>query len=150
MGNAVALRVRQDRANSPVVQAIALAAGDWVTAGFRIRWHRFRLGPHSEIAEPIGANLNRALAFSGLAVDAAGELVSADHVKTLPEAARRADELRANLVRRGVHAAVLRFCRAELVADNYFHAVLEAGKSIADKLRDDGGKLAAAAKCSST
>jgi len=39
--------------------------------------------------EPMRANLNRALAFSGLAVDAAGELVSADHVKTLPDAARR-------------------------------------------------------------
>ena len=93
------------------------------------------------------ADLNRALAFSGLAVDAAGDLVATDHVKTLPEAARRANELRADLVRRGVHADVLHFCRAELVADNYFHAVLEASKSIADKLRtrtgltDDGGKL---------
>jgi hypothetical protein len=86
--------------------------------------------------EPMRANLNRALAFSGLA---AGELVATDHVKTLPEAARRADELRADLVRRGVHADVLRFCRAELVADNYFHAVLEASKSIADKLRTRTG-----------
>jgi uncharacterized protein (TIGR02391 family) len=48
---------------------------------------------------------------------------------------------------RGVHPDVLRFCRAELVADNYFHAVLEATKSIADKLRsktgltDDGADL---------
>jgi hypothetical protein len=38
--------------------------------------------------EPMRANLNRALAFSGLAVDATGELVATDHVKTLPEAAR--------------------------------------------------------------
>jgi uncharacterized protein (TIGR02391 family) len=42
---------------------------------------------------------------------------------------------------------VLRFCREELVADNYFHAVLEAVKSIADKIRtrtglsDDGNTL---------
>lgn len=60
---------------------------------------------------------------------------------------RRADELRADLTTRGVHSDVLRFCRAELVADNYFHAVLEATKSIADKLRvksgssEDGAKL---------
>ena len=105
--------------------------------------------------EPMRANLNRALAFSGLAVDAAGELVATDHVKTLPEASRCADELRADLVRRGVHADVLRFCRAELVADNYFHAVLEASKSIADKLRtktgltEDGGRLVDAALCGS-
>jgi uncharacterized protein (TIGR02391 family) len=42
---------------------------------------------------------------------------------------------------------VLRFCRQELLADNYFHAVLEAVKSVADKLRartgltDDGAAL---------
>lgn len=51
---------------------------------------------------------------------------------------------------------MLRFCRAELVADNYFHAVLEASKSIADKLRtrtgltDDGGKLVDTALCGSS
>lgn len=101
--------------------------------------------------EPMRANLNRALAFSGLAIDVGGELITTDQVRTLSEAARRADELRDNLRRRGVHHDVLRFCRAELVADNYFHAVLEAAKSIADKLRtktgltDDGGKLVDAA-----
>ena len=42
---------------------------------------------------------------------------------------------------------MLRFCREELVADDYFHAVLEAVKSIADKIRtrtgltDDGNTL---------
>jgi uncharacterized protein (TIGR02391 family) len=51
------------------------------------------------------------------------------------------------------HPDVLRFCRTELVADNYFHAVLEATKSIADKLRaksglaDDGAKLVDATLC---
>jgi len=42
---------------------------------------------------------------------------------------------------------LLRFCREELLADNYFHAVMEAVKSVADKLRartgltDDGAAL---------
>jgi uncharacterized protein (TIGR02391 family) len=46
-----------------------------------------------------------------------------------------------------VHADVLKFCRDELVSDDYFHAVLEAVKSVADKLRmktgltDDGATL---------
>jgi uncharacterized protein (TIGR02391 family) len=39
----------------------------------------------------------------------------------------------------GVHAEVLRFCREELVAENYFHAVLEATKSIADRMRERTG-----------
>lgn len=97
--------------------------------------------------EPLRANLNRALAFAGLAVKATGELVRMEQATTLSEAGRKAQELRADLTARGVHPDVLRFCRAELVADDYFHAVLEATKSIADKLRsrtgltDDGSTL---------
>ena len=97
--------------------------------------------------EPLRQNVNRALSFTGLAVQETGELVSASKASTLSEAERRARELRANLKTRGVHPDVLKFCNAELVADNYFHAVLEAAKSIADKLRgrtgltDDGAVL---------
>jgi hypothetical protein len=80
-------------------------------------------------------NLNRALSFAGLAVNAAGTLGPIEQAKTLSDAERRAQELRADLVTRGVHPDVLRFCRQELLADNYFHAVLEAVKSVADKIR---------------
>lgn len=97
--------------------------------------------------EPMRALLNQALAFAGLVVDQAGNLTKADAVQTLPEAQRRARELRADLEGRGVHPDVLKFCRAELLADNYFHAVQEAVKSVADKMRtrtgltDDGAGL---------
>jgi uncharacterized protein (TIGR02391 family) len=97
--------------------------------------------------EPMRANLNRALAFAGLAVETSGKLVPAERATTLTEAQRRADELREDLKLRKVHADILRFCREELLADNYFHAVLEATKSVAEKLRtrtgltDDGGTL---------
>jgi uncharacterized protein (TIGR02391 family) len=105
--------------------------------------------------EPMRAKVNRALAFSGLAVDAAGQIHAVDRVETLSEAQRRANELRADLTTRGVHPDVLLFCQAELVTDNYFHAVLEATKSIAEKLRsksglsDDGAKLVDASLCGS-
>lgn len=97
--------------------------------------------------EPMRALLNQALAFAGLVVDQTGELKKAEIAQTLPEAQRRARELRADLEGRGVHPDVLRFCRAELLADNYFHAVQEAVKSVADKMRtrtglsDDGAGL---------
>lgn len=97
--------------------------------------------------EPLRALVNEALAFSGLVVDQTGELRSADVASTLPEAQRRARELRADLEGRGLHPDVLAFCRAELVVDNYFHAVQEAVKSVADKIRkrtgltDDGAPL---------
>ena len=97
--------------------------------------------------EPMRANLNRALAFAGLAVDETGALSSVEKATTLPEAQRRARDLRNDLEGRGVHPDVLAFCRAELLADNYVHAVQEAVKSVADKVRrktglvDDGGVL---------
>ena len=46
-----------------------------------------------------------------------------------------------------MHPEVLAFCQAELVHDNYFHAVLEATKSVAEKIRQrtdlvlDGAEL---------
>jgi uncharacterized protein (TIGR02391 family) len=97
--------------------------------------------------EPMRANLNRALSFAGLAVDETGKLVSVDQARTLSEAQRRADDLRSDLELRRVHPDILRFCKEELLKDNYFHAVLEATKSVADKLRlktgltDDGATL---------
>jgi uncharacterized protein (TIGR02391 family) len=103
--------------------------------------------------EPMRANLNLALAFCGLAVDETGKIIQASPATTLSEATRHAKELRADMTRRGVHEDVLRFCRAELVQDNYFHAVLEATKSIADKIRTktgltgDGALLVDAALC---
>ena len=97
--------------------------------------------------EPMRAHLNQALAFAGLSVDAAGKLAKAEQARTLSDARRRAQELRADLITRRVHPDVLRFCEAELLADNYFHAVLEAVKSVADKIRartgltEDGAAL---------
>ena len=97
--------------------------------------------------EPLRAKVNAALGFASLAVDEGGVLGPAAAVTTLPEAERRARDLRADLELRGVHPDVLRFCRSELLVDNYFHATLEAVKSIGDKLRtrtglqDDGAVL---------
>jgi uncharacterized protein (TIGR02391 family) len=38
-----------------------------------------------------------------------------------------------------VHPDVLRYCKAELVQKNYFHAVLEAAKGVSAKIRDRTG-----------
>jgi uncharacterized protein (TIGR02391 family) len=97
--------------------------------------------------EPMRANLNRALSFAGLAVEASGEPVAVEQAQTLTQAQRRAHDLREDLELRNVHPDVVRFCREELLSENYFHAVLEATKSVADKLRmrtgltDDGATL---------
>jgi uncharacterized protein (TIGR02391 family) len=94
---------------------------------------------HPERFEPLRTRLNQALLFVGLMVTESGELEMAERATTLTDARRRAQELRADLTSRGVHPDVLKFCRAELLADDYFRAVLEAVKSVADKLRSRTG-----------
>lgn len=87
-------------------------------------------------------DLNKVLAFKGLQLGEDGRLRQASLVRTLTEADRMADELRNELRRRGVQSDVLAFCRAELLdanPPNYFHAVLEATKSVAQKIRDKTG-----------
>lgn len=83
--------------------------------------------------------LNQVLAFCGYSLGEDGKLRATTAVSTLSEAEERAGRLRAELRRRGVHADVLAFCRAELLQANYFHAVFEATKSVADKIRKKSG-----------
>jgi uncharacterized protein (TIGR02391 family) len=90
-----------------------------------------------ECFEPLRVRLNQALLFAGLAVDHSGALQEVTQARTISEARIRAKELRADLIKRGVHADVLKFCREELLVNNYFHAVLETVKSVMDKLRSE-------------
>jgi uncharacterized protein (TIGR02391 family) len=85
--------------------------------------------------EATRAQVNARLLLSGFEVREDGIVVIAKAARTVGEAQQRADDLRAELARRDVHPDVLAFCRAELLRQNYFHAVLEASKSVADKLR---------------
>ncbi len=83
--------------------------------------------------------LNVVLAFSGLSVQEDGTLKRVETARTISAAQERAGRLRQTLQDRRVHADVLRFCKAELLQDNYFHAVFEATKSVADKIRSLSG-----------
>ena len=104
------------------------------------------LGQKTEF-EARRAALNEVLAFCGVVLGEDGQLRRGRTARTVSEAEAAAGMLRKALVERRVHVDVLKFCRAELVADNYFHAVFEATKSVAEKLREksgmalDGGKL---------
>jgi uncharacterized protein (TIGR02391 family) len=81
------------------------------------------------------AMLNERLLLSGLQIREDGKVARVTPAGTLAEAQARANAVKAELARRGVHPDVLHFCLAELMQENYFHAVLEACKSVAEKLR---------------
>ncbi|MFL4619163.1 TIGR02391 family protein [Stenotrophomonas maltophilia] len=79
--------------------------------------------------------LNVVLAFSGFYMREDGKVGHADKATTLDAARARAGRLKAALESRVVHAEVLSYCRAELLDENYFHAVFEATKGVAERIR---------------
>lgn len=83
--------------------------------------------------------LNQILSFEGLHLEENGKIVLAPKSNTIGEAAARASKLKEHLVSRNVHPDILRYCQAELLVDNYFHAVFEATKSVAEKIRNKTG-----------
>lgn len=89
--------------------------------------------------EDTRSKLNHVLAFAGYVLAENGKLRSVEKAETHSEAASRVSNLRSHLITRRVHPDVLRYCREELLVDNYFHAVFEATKSVAEKLRSLSG-----------
>lgn len=83
--------------------------------------------------------INVVLAFSGFFVREDGKVVSASKESTIVGARARAGRMRAALESRNVHDEVLKYCRAELIEQNYFHAVLEATKGVAERIRQLSG-----------
>ena len=85
------------------------------------------------------AELNTVLALSGLEYGADGNFRECQVAETLAEAERRANAIQAKFRGRRIHPEVFRYCRAELMQDNYFHAVFEASKGLAQRIRDMSG-----------
>jgi uncharacterized protein (TIGR02391 family) len=86
--------------------------------------------------------LNKRLIFVGLKITEKGVIGTVPIAETINDAERRASQLKQKLSERNVHQDVIKFCKAELLADNYFHAVFETTKSVADKLRVLSGSIA--------
>ena len=67
-----------------------------------------------------------------------GEFRSRPVARTLADAERH-ETLLAKLRHRNIHPKVLEYCERELRQGNYFHAVLEASKGLAQHIRDKSG-----------
>jgi uncharacterized protein (TIGR02391 family) len=93
----------------------------------------------SELFSARRDSLNVVLSFSGFAVREDGQVGRTSAEATLTGAKARAGRLRLLLEARSTHAEVVKYSRAELLQDNYFHAVLEAIKGIADRVRAMSG-----------
>lgn len=90
--------------------------------------------------DALRSEVNVPLAFVSLRIEEDGSLVRVKKAATLTEARRRAMRLRSQLVERNAHSRLLEYCVDEIDDDNYFHAVLEASKSLASEIRRRTGR----------
>lgn len=90
----------------------------------------------SEEFEGHRQHLNTILAFSGLEHGPDGKFRRCEAASTLDEAEKRARTIRSKFQGRRMHPEVLKYCRSELLQDNYFHAVFEAAKGVAQRIRN--------------
>jgi uncharacterized protein (TIGR02391 family) len=113
--------------------------GTHVLAFIRRFLARERFVGRSQEFEEARSKLNQVLAFAGIEYGDDGEFRKIAPAKTLSEAEKRAQTIRAKLQGRQIHPEVVKYCRAELMQDNYFHAVFEAAKGLAQRIREMTG-----------
>lgn len=84
--------------------------------------------------EDYRSELNGILSFSGIQYRNDGKFEKVSAATTISDAQKRIQSILPKLRQRGVHARVIQYCNEELLKENYFHAVLEATKSLAEQV----------------
>lgn len=79
--------------------------------------------------------LNEKLASSGYRITPEGKLATAKRAASVEEVAAVAGTLLTELRRRNTHPSILHYCSEEFLTKSLFHAMLEASKSIAERVR---------------
>ena len=91
--------------------------------------------------------VNKVLLLAGLEVQENGKIRNVVKAETLDEVDKRVKSLEQKLTDRAIHQEVKRYCMREYLKKDYFDAVFEAAKGLAQRVRDitglnkDGGQL---------
>ncbi|MDR2941223.1 MAG: TIGR02391 family protein [Treponema sp.] len=91
--------------------------------------------------------VNNILLFAGLEIQRNGKLQPVMKAETLDEVDRRVNSLNRQLYYRAIHEEVKKYCNKDLLRKDYYDAVFEASKGLAQRVRDisglqtDGSKL---------
>ena len=94
-----------------------------------------RYNEHALLFEDRRLALNQILGFSGFAVRGDGKVIRCEPTRALDESVITANQFQSQLMTRGVHDEVFQCSSPEILARGYYHAVFEAMKGIARKVR---------------
>jgi uncharacterized protein (TIGR02391 family) len=92
-----------------------------------------------DVFEEVRHAINAPLAFAGIEYRQDGKFYGIVAAATIDEAHKRVNTIAAKFKGRRIHGQVSKYCKAELLQDNYFHAVFEATKGLAQRIRDMSG-----------
>lgn len=91
--------------------------------------------------------INKVLLFIGLEITRNGTLIKAVKARSLDEVDRRVNSLKTQLYNRAIHSQVKKYCIKDYLQKDYYDAVFEAAKGLAERVREitgltsDGGEL---------
>lgn len=91
--------------------------------------------------------INKVLLLVGLSVEKSGVIIETARANTLDEVDRRVNHLRSQLYNRTIHHEVEKYCIKDYLRKDYYDAVFEAAKGLAERVRQitglttDGGAL---------
>lgn len=90
---------------------------------------------------------NKVLLLAGLSISKEGKIVDVVQATTLDEVDRRMNHLKRELYNRAIHNEVQKYCIKDYLRKDYYDAVFEAAKGLAERVRQitglssDGGEL---------
>lgn len=83
--------------------------------------------------------INWILSLNGLNFGDDGKFYMKDKARTLNEAVRQEQYFQGKIRQRDFHPEMLKFCKDEIEREDYFHAVFEAAKGLAQRIREKSG-----------
>ena len=89
--------------------------------------------------DKVKCEVNKQLAFEGFSINEANQLLSVEKASKISDVQVKVDDLKSRLKAQGAHTLVFSYCKAELLANNYFLAVLESSKGLVKRIQDLAG-----------
>jgi len=84
-------------------------------------------------------SVNKVLMLAGFEVQRSGKLQKVVKATTLDEVNRRVNSLQKHLYGRAIHAEVTKYCINDFLRKDYYDAVFEAAKGVAERVRNISG-----------
>ena len=94
---------------------------------------------NQDMYNKLKSEVNKQLAFEGLSINDSNQIISIAKASKISDVQVKVDGLKSKLIEQGAHQLVFSYCNSELLANNYFHAVLESSKGLIKRIQDLAG-----------